>query len=108
MSSDRRAVAKTGLMSATGPRRKRMSLLCCDVGDEGVGFDDIRVMARMYHTGVPLVDIAYIFGVTPSLARLCVWRYVWYWLGTEDSPDDDAAQDKGSDFGDKEIPCGLP
>lgn len=108
MSSDRRAVAKTGLRSATGLRRKRMSLPRCDVGDEGVGLDDIRVMARMYHTGVPFVDIAYIFGVTPSFARLCVWRYVSYWLGTEDSLDEDAAQDKVSDFGDKGIPCGLP
>lgn len=107
MSSDRSTVVKMRQRVATGLRRKVMSPLLDGVSDERIGPHDIRIMARMHHTGVPLVDIAYIFGVTPSFARQCVWHYVWQWFDIKNPPDGDKAKDEDSDVWDGGIPCSL-
>lgn len=50
-----------------------------NVSDGGPTLRDLRAMARMLHTGVPLADVAFIFGISPAQAYWCVCRYVWAW-----------------------------
>ena len=54
-----------------------------DVGEGGPTVRDLHAMARMVHTGVPLADVAYIFGMSPARTHWCVWCYVWARLGID-------------------------
>ena len=54
-----------------------------DVGEGGPSVRDLHAMARMVHAGVPLADVADIFGMSPACAHWCVWCYVWAWLGID-------------------------
>ena len=54
-----------------------------DVGEDGPTARDLHAMARMVYTGVPLADVAYIFGMSPARAHWCVWCYVWARLGID-------------------------
>ena len=54
-----------------------------DVGEDGPTERDLHAMARMVYTGVPLADVAYIFGMSPARAHWCVWCYVWARLGID-------------------------
>lgn len=65
-------------MSAKG--RARMFPLLGDICVGGFTVGDLRAMARMCHTGVPVEDVAYIFGISPANVLWCVRRYVRMWV----------------------------
>lgn len=65
-------------MSAEG--REHAPALLGDVGAGGLTVSDLRAMARMCHTGVPVEDVAHIFGISPDHVLWCVRRYVRMWV----------------------------
>ena len=82
-------------MSAGGPLAasdggelmRTSSPLLGDVEEGGPTVRDLRAMARMVHTGVPLADVAYIFGMSPARAYWCVRCYAWARLGIDGHTD---------------------
>ena len=70
-------------VSGGGELMRTSTPLLGDVGEGGPIVRDLHAMARMVHTGVPLADVAYIFGMSPARAYWCVWCYVWAQLGID-------------------------
>lgn len=90
-------------MAAMGGRElmRTSAPLLGDVGEGGPTVRDLHAMARMVHTGVPLADVAYIFGMSPARVHWCVWCYVWARLGIDGPaggellPPEDGVRDRG-------------
>ena len=75
-----------------------------DVGEGGPTVRDLHAMARMVHTGVPLADVAYIFGMSPARTYRCVWCYVWSRLGIDGAAGGELLS-PGDDVWDRDPSC---
>ena len=91
-----------GHLAAMGNRElmRTSAPLLGDVGEGGPTVRDLHAMTRMVPTGVPLADVAYIFGMSPARTHWCVWCYVWARLGIdgyaggEPLPPEDGVRDR--------------